>query len=571
MNENWTQLDEARRLSFTGHLLVEEGSGARLLWDAEAGVHAAELLRNRDARLEDVLISLNGGFSGVITGPAETILFTDRYGTHPLYFRIEKNSLKYSDSILGVIGGCERRSGLNESAALALMSGEFIPGSQTLANGVEQVCTGEIVRFRTDEPIGVSRSRYWRATISGGDGSPESALEEEFGALLRTWGNQWAQALLESIPESSDIGIPLSGGLDSRLLLASLAGYDRNRIHPCCYGDPQSSDVRLSRLAAERLGLKHTHLPFVDGSPLMGESRSKLVQLIGGTTRLTLADGGLVLAEHLSAPRGNVGVFVPGHSGDVVSGSKLKPSQSHRGTIAAEDFAASYCACFHPKDLAGLLLPQKRELSTAAIDLFRASARTSNEADEAIHRWSLEELIHRRVNTELVIYRQTSKAVTPFFDSRLADFFARTPRESLYGQRLYIRVAGSQIFTGKMEPLAHIPLQGRGGSPRDLASRGGGVTIQRRVFNRIVRKLNPSAYERSQSACPMMYLWTHSGALRESVWHELRHAVVLPELFDMNALLEYLERRAGRDYHLTTLGIWNLLTVELFGRLLAES
>jgi asparagine synthase (glutamine-hydrolysing) len=113
--------------------------------------------------------------------------------------------------------------------------------------------------------------------------------------------------------------IPLSGGLDSRLLLGLLAPESEGRIVAACYGAPGSQDVELSRNAARAVGVEHRFVPFRASEVLSSERRNVLARRIGLTTRLTLADGGMALAQAYGARAAqgtrDVGYFLPGHSG----------------------------------------------------------------------------------------------------------------------------------------------------------------------------------------------------------------------------------------------------------------
>jgi asparagine synthase (glutamine-hydrolysing) len=471
----------------------------------------------------------------------------------------------------------EMGGSVDPAAALALMSMEFIPGTRTLAREVEELPPASITRFTISKSVERRTDSYWSPRVVEGRGSVrEEDMEAELAGLLGTMADEWCAALGAALPAGGKVAVPLSGGLDSRILIALFGPRLGDRFVALTYGNPESEDVRLAVAAATAAGVTHRLLQFRSGEFLNADRRNHLARTIGMTTRLTLADGGHALATAFGSmtPEGerDVCFFLPGHSGDGVSGSRIQPGQEALANPAGvlDVVRRSHLVCFPREATRGLLLEPLRGLAGSA-DAGLAknvASHTGATARETTQRWLMHELVRRRVLTELPLYRQRTQALLPFFDLRLVEFFERLPARYLMRQRLYVNTALKHLFTGRLAPLADVPRQGYGRLHPKGDGDGGfdAARLGKRLYNKVLRTVSPAAFERRVSSCPMYWLWKSDRAWRGEIRRELEQARVLPQIFDQAALRRYLDGRLGRDYHLTTLGLWGLLTVELAGR-----
>lgn len=586
--ETWpAERSPARSMTFRGEVLVQERGEARFLFDDAIQPVVEGLIAGRNEvsldRLPEVLGELNGSFSCAVTENAEgatprLLLFTDRFAAHPIYyvetFRAGEPVLVYGEDALSVAR--EVAAPLSPANALAIASFEFIPGERTAATGVRQLLAGDAMLVTQGRSCLDTRIiPYWRPRVAPSSaGSPEE-LETRLAELLRAVASDWEDAVVRLCAGEGRAAIPLSGGLDSRLLLGLLAPESEGRIVAACYGAPGSQDVDLSRRAAKAIGVDHRFVPFLGSDVLSPDRRVALARRIGLTTRLTLADGGMALAQAFGARASkgtrDVEYFLPGHSGDGISGSKLKEgSAKHADPEAlASHLVHTYRRTFPADVLRELLRPEWRELAGEPELLMRVSCAEQDGRDgfERTQRWTMRELVRRRVLTELPVYRDVARPMLPFFDKRLADFFSELPASELIGQRLYNRVALNQIFRGAQEKLGHIPFQGRSRAEM-LGKWSGAAKLARRVHYRVLREIGVEALDRRLTACPMVSLWRHDAAFRESVMHDLRTAEILPTIFDQEKLMGWLGPRLGEDDAITTTGVWGLLTIEYVGRAL---
>jgi hypothetical protein len=582
--DEWVGLSPGCHAWFAGYLMHEQDGRKVFLENREAAAVLAERMGGR-ATVETVSREMDriiGGGSLVVIeereGGVKVMLATDRGSTFPLYHALKGGMLTIGDCAIEVAQSIG--AGVNLSAAISIGSVEMIPGRETLAEGVDELKPGEVMTFTTANIGWKQESRfYWRFRMAEGDAPSEQELEKELAGALNAAADDWAEALLNSHADGV-FGLPLSGGLDSRLMVGLFAHRLGKRATAVSYGDPAAVDVRIAGRVTSHYGAPFRQLPFLNADFLSREKRLLLSRKIGLTTRLTLADGGLALASHFGAfePHGDRDIvgFLPGHSGDTFTGSKLVLRVANYRT--AEEVADHLLHCYHvsfpAETMAELLQPAYRDFAGATRDRMLKSCRDTNESrpEQVLQRWMMDELLRRRAMPELRLYTIYSRPRLPLYDPRVLDVLTRAPIRSFYEQRLYRNTIARHIFVGAQKPLAEVPLQGRG----LLKPAGEGETavpnrsIPVRAGYRMLRILAPVTYERQFSSCPMMGLWKQNRRLREEVWQELENNVVLREFFDQRKLMEYLRRRLGKDYGLTTLGLWGLLTVELAARQMRE-
>ena len=190
---------------------------------------------------------LRGSFCGVILDRQEdtAVVFNDRVGSRPIFLAGDLN--------LGLVLApeCKPLSRLRE-AWLELdpvAVGEYLVrgccyGSATLFKAVHKVDQATVVRLRPEE---IESQRYWRPRFGGDRDIGQDALTDELDGLL----SQSTRRLLSVLP---DPALLLSGGVDSRLMLAYLLRHDRRLPSFSYHVNPSTGEdhviaARLAQLA----------------------------------------------------------------------------------------------------------------------------------------------------------------------------------------------------------------------------------------------------------------------------------------------------------------------------------
>ena len=217
--------------------------------NASALVHMYEEMGPR------FLVELNGWFSGLLIDLREekAILFNDRYGLGRIYYHESPDGFYFASeakSLLGVVQGLRE---IDQRSLAEFFSVGCVLQNRTLFRDISLLPGGSQWTFHRDGRI--ERQRYFH---------PET-WEQQEPLDAKTYGDRLQEVFSRVAPRylqgPTPIGMSLTGGLDSRMLLAwaraapdSLPCYTFGGSYRDC------SDVRIARRLATLAGQSHTTL-----------------------------------------------------------------------------------------------------------------------------------------------------------------------------------------------------------------------------------------------------------------------------------------------------------------------
>ena len=195
-----------------------------------------------------------GNWAAIIVQDEGTCLVTDGPRSFPiLYIKQNKEWLISSDpqKLLAEL----ENPALDESAAQEFLNACFVMGDQTLISGVRSVPAASTVSLFKDE-VGIAEEHIALMPTAEDRLAPAETFEAFHNELLQAFGK-----LLEDTPDRQLL-VPLSGGADSRLILAVLHELGARNVHTFTYGFPEALEAKLSREVAEGLGYRWHHVTF---------------------------------------------------------------------------------------------------------------------------------------------------------------------------------------------------------------------------------------------------------------------------------------------------------------------
>jgi asparagine synthase (glutamine-hydrolysing) len=136
----------------------------------------------------------------------------------------------------------------SDSVAQFLARG-FLPGDRSWLRGVELVPEGTVLTWDL-ETGGSTRTRYWSWDDIGNTTIPGDRRE-----LVEEWGRLFVDSV-EKRCRQGRIGVHLSGGLDSRAILAAVPE-TVTPLHALTFGFRNATDVRIAEKAARVRGAVH--------------------------------------------------------------------------------------------------------------------------------------------------------------------------------------------------------------------------------------------------------------------------------------------------------------------------
>jgi len=240
---NHTEL--RRELEARGHRFATDHA------DTEVLVHGFEEWG------EDLPLKLNGMFAFVVLDRRRKRLFLarDRFGERPLYYAAQPGFLAFASELSALAKHRSVSRSINSRALQKFFAHGYIPAPLALLEGTVKLPGGHWLNYDLESGKLTTRA-YWQFYLEPDEGlgeADEPRLVEELGALL---GQAAGRRLMSDVP----IGIFLSGGLDSSLVLAALA-----HIRPAAslstftigIAEPSFDESKRARTVARHLGTAH--------------------------------------------------------------------------------------------------------------------------------------------------------------------------------------------------------------------------------------------------------------------------------------------------------------------------
>lgn len=198
---------------------------------------------------------LNGLFSGVLldTATRRTLLFLDRYASERLYYHWAGDILYFASEAKALLAVLPELRAFDPDGVADFLAFGSCRGTRTLFNGISRLVGASLWIFD-----------------SGGTAKPQTYFDpSEWENLEPLMVEEFESAFVETarsvIPRyaqaDTDIGLSITGGLDTRMIMACLTGEFSN-LHCYTYGAATGDtlDVRIGREVASFLNFSHQTL-----------------------------------------------------------------------------------------------------------------------------------------------------------------------------------------------------------------------------------------------------------------------------------------------------------------------
>ncbi len=198
------------------------------------------------------LAEADGVFALACYDPAagELALATDRLGFRPLYWAETEDWFAYASEVKALLAAFDTLPPVDRTALLQFFGFDYMLGERTWWRGIRLLPPATVRRVAPG--AGRSECRYW--TFDAIRREPRDEVEV-IGELARLWS--------AAVRQRSRPGLTpllLSGGLDSRLILAELVRQGRP-VRAITFGEPGCPDLAIARAAARRAGAEHRAVP----------------------------------------------------------------------------------------------------------------------------------------------------------------------------------------------------------------------------------------------------------------------------------------------------------------------
>jgi asparagine synthase (glutamine-hydrolysing) len=435
------------------------------------------------------LAGSNGFFAVAHRRGGEVFAAVDRARSIPLFYAVAGDRAYLSDDARWVRDRLGAAEG-GEPAATEFLLSSFVSGRDTLVPGMHQLTGGDVLRLAPG-PRGVDAEvrPYWRyAGPSAPRDVPAEGLDARFDALLVR-----AFTRLAEVADGRLIVVPLSGGNDSRLVLAMLKRIGYPSLAAFTYGRPENREAVVSREVARLLDVPWHFVPYDNASWrrwFRSQERRDYYRMADGLSSLPLLlDWPAVgeLRRQGIAPEGSV--FVPGLSADLHAGSRSKRyPQLYRPGLPPRDevvrvLLRSGFALWDWSSRERELYPVLAERVAASLEDYGRFS----DGGQALEAWETRERQSKYIVNSVRSYEFWGYDWwLPFYDAEFLDFWPGVPAELRMHRRFY-RPFVERLFCR----VAGLPEQAQ---PRTANHGWVGPAAKRLVLNTPLYPLARSAY-----------------------------------------------------------------------------
>lgn len=435
-----------------------------VIWEGKMYVDDAfhPLLKEHLARgnILDLIPSYNGNFILAFSLKGTYHIANDRWGIYPVYYWKSEREIRFSSDWKWV---AEKSTGkYNPNSLLESLAFGHVLDQCTLLEDVFELPPASIISISAGGPLDLEQEVYWKLDFGFKRGSLRR-LTRDFTEL---WNKQLDIYLGYIRNQGEACFLPLSGGLDSRILLNEI---DKRGIpsYAFTYG---SGEECYEVSAASRVARLQKHCQEHHIVSLNEEIISGFIEDPSMFDLISCTRSGQKEICYYQASKHKARYFMPGFSGDFLAGSHLKYKMTFWKNKA--DVIA-----YILKHKVSPLIRSQPDYTDRYEPLIRELLQASIEEDAgpmpAFIRWVLANRQRKYiVRPEATMKREGTVLLLPFFDYELMDFFWDLPLRHLFSTRLYVEAMYRHLFDNN----------------RELLSVKRGDKVQKPIFNGILEE-----------------------------------------------------------------------------------
>jgi len=397
--------------------------------------------------ISEILRDLNGCFALVARSDTDVIAAVDRMRSIPLFYGTHNGQWMISDEA-ETVRQFVHDSQCNDIARKEFLLTAYVTGRDTLFPDVKQLQAGEILRIENAMPQKPTLTRYYRFT----PGLPSTALKSALREEMNEMHLQVFQRLVNSA-NGRRIVVPLSGGLDSRLLVTMLKKLKYDNVLCFSYGRQENWEAEISKHVSARLGYEwhFVHYTWKKWRRWFNLSECRETRLAGSNlaSRPSIQDWPAVFELRNAGILRDDDLLTPGHSADFLAGSHIpselatttKPTREEVvETILKKHYIQWKWQKGNEEQKAQLADRVRRILESIPIE-------SARDAVGAFEMWDWQERQAKYIVNSVRDYERLGfEWRLPFWDSAMMDFWTTVPLQLRTNKQLYDAVLEEGIF-----------------------------------------------------------------------------------------------------------------------------
>ena len=200
----------------------------------------------------------------------KTFLARDRLGIKPLYYTRDGKRFRFASSLPALLAGGDVGTDLDPAAVNFYMNFHaVVPPGHTIIESIKKLAPGTTLTIGSDGTI--TERRYWELRFDRTEADESRSFEEWREGLLEELRSAVRKRQLAAV----DVGVLLSGGVDSSLLVGLMAENGTGNLHTFSVGfesvnGEQGDEFQYSDIVAAEFGTQH-HKIRVSSEELLSE------------------------------------------------------------------------------------------------------------------------------------------------------------------------------------------------------------------------------------------------------------------------------------------------------------
>jgi asparagine synthase (glutamine-hydrolysing) len=354
------------------------------------------------------------------------VLARDRLGIKPLYLAETANGLRFASSLPSLLAAGGVDTDIDPAALHHYMSWHaVVPPPRTILKGVQKLPPATIMVI---EPDGRRRSEtYWSLSV-GARAEDRAVTEDEWReGVLAALSRAVQRRMIADVP----VGILLSGGLDSSLLVALLAQHGQSNLKTFSIGfesvgDVSGDEFKYSDLIATQFGTDHRKIEIGASDAL--DALPGTIEAMSEPMMSHDAIGFYLLSREVSQ---HVRVVQSGQGADEVFAGYHWYKTLRNSNDVAEDYARIYFDRDHA-EMADAVHPDymNGNFSREFVDAYLSQCSGSSPVDKVLQLDSEIMLVDdpvKRVDNMTMAWGLEARV--PFLDHELVELAARIPAD----------------------------------------------------------------------------------------------------------------------------------------------
>ncbi len=278
-------------------------------------------VNNDDKKIAEYLYEIDGHFSFIYSDKHKTIATIDWIRSYPIFYSIdETNRLSISnDALILKKTICANR--VDNTAAIDIFASGYATGNRTIFQEIKQIMPGNFLIMNKNKLL----IKNYKGFFPNGIGYRKSSIKILKKKFIESVDKVFSR--LTEVYKGRLFLVPLSAGIDSRLVLSALIRHGHRDIQCYSYGLKNNSEIEVAKKICDKVNIKWKQI-ITSPKIIRNFSKSEFYlnymeysDSLASVPFIQDLPAIYLYKEKYSIPEDSV--FINGNSGDFISGGHI--------------------------------------------------------------------------------------------------------------------------------------------------------------------------------------------------------------------------------------------------------